>query len=416
MLLPGHTANAVEALVQGAGWFVVHAHGVAAATAGSHVAGSGGGARLAAAVHGSVAASSVGGSSVGASSAVHSAGGSAAGAGAARVVHAGGAGAARVGSAGAGRPGVGHSGASTAGASTVSAGSLLLQVVLGLGVIVAVVLVGSRFVRGRSTGGVAGAVGGRRRGVVTVLGRQTLGKGVSVAVVEVAGRAYLLGVTPSAIRRLGETDAELVAAAADRQGSGAVSGSASIGVLAGSLSGTVGRLASRVASARAAMPSGVTARASGTPGVSAVPSMPSAAPGTSGLAVAGRARAAKPMRRRSHVIEMVTAEGPKVSRTEAARHSATSAAPGGAHGDVPGGSSGSVPKIASGGMSTGALGRSNRAGRRVSGATGPTPGRISLHRSGTGKGSARATTRGARPAPTWTSAIEHLRERTVRRA
>ncbi|MDA8268259.1 MAG: flagellar biosynthetic protein FliO [Actinomycetota bacterium] len=368
MVLPGNTANAVETLVQGAGWLVAHAHahGVVGATANGHVAGSGGGARLAAAVHRSVA------------------------------------------------------GSSATGASTVSAGGLLLQVVLGLGVIVALVLVGSRFVRGRANGGVTGAVAGRRRGVVTVLGRQTLGKGVSVAVVEVAGRAYLLGVTPNAIRRLGEADAELVVAAADRQGSGAGSGSASIGVLAGSLSGTVGRLASRVASARTAMPSGVTARASGTPGVTAGPSKPSAAPRTPGPAVAGRLGAANPMRRRSHVIEMVTAEGPKGSRTEAASRSSTSAASGGAPGTAPGSSSGGAPKLASGGVSGGmspdALGRSNRAGAPAAGGTGPAPGTISLHRSGTGKGSARVTTRGARPAPTWTSAIEHLRERTVRRA
>lgn len=96
---------------------------------------------------------------------------------------------------------------SSAEAPTVSAGHMALQLLLGLGVVVGVVYAGSRLVRGRTRGsGPAGSVG-RRRGVVQVLGRQALGKGVSVAVVQVGERAYLLGVTPSAVRRLGEVNA-----------------------------------------------------------------------------------------------------------------------------------------------------------------------------------------------------------------
>jgi flagellar biogenesis protein FliO len=89
------------------------------------------------------------------------------------------------------------------GAQTVSAGSLLLQLVVGLGVILGIIALVSRLLRGRFTPGRAMA---RSKSALTVLGKQTLGKGVSVALVQVAGRAYVIGVTPHGVSRVGEID------------------------------------------------------------------------------------------------------------------------------------------------------------------------------------------------------------------
>ncbi|GEM_PF-1305264 len=93
--------------------------------------------------------------------------------------------------------------------NTVSASSLFLHLVLGLGVVLGLLAVLARLARGR--------VGGRgavplRRSPIAVLGRQSLGKGVTVAVVQVGERAYLLGITPTAVRRLGTLAPEELAA------------------------------------------------------------------------------------------------------------------------------------------------------------------------------------------------------------
>ena len=94
--------------------------------------------------------------------------------------------------------GTGH-GSSTA--QTVSASSLLVQMVIGLVVVVGLIKVGSRLLAGRA----GKAVGpGRRTGPVTVLGRQSLGKGVQVAVVSAADQTYLVGVTQQQVTMLGE--------------------------------------------------------------------------------------------------------------------------------------------------------------------------------------------------------------------
>jgi len=201
-------------------------------------------------------------------------------------------------------------------APSVSAGHMLVQLLLGLGVVVGLLYVGTKVVRGRSGGSGLGQAG-RRRGTVTLLGRQTLGKGVSVAVVKVGERAYLLGVTPTAVRRLGEADAAGLVELADAPGTANRVGAAGFGEggagLARLASSLVGRVSPRLADRL--NPGGRDAWAGETP------SVPSEG------------------RRSAQVISI-----------------------------------------------------------------------------GTGNGSARITTLGGeRPAPTWTSAIEHLRERTVRR-
>jgi flagellar protein FliO/FliZ len=102
--------------------------------------------------------------------------------------------------------------AATATAPAVSAGHLLLQLLLGLGVVVALVVGCSRLLRGRS--GASRLAG--RRSPLRVVARHSLGKGVSVAVVELGDRAFLVGVTPSSVRRLAETDAAALEAATAR--------------------------------------------------------------------------------------------------------------------------------------------------------------------------------------------------------
>src|SRR5690349_8212580 len=51
-----------------------------------------------------------------------------------------------------------------------------------------------------------GGVGRRGSGNLSVLNRQSLSRGSSVAVVQVAGRALILGVTDTQVSLLGETD------------------------------------------------------------------------------------------------------------------------------------------------------------------------------------------------------------------
>jgi len=95
------------------------------------------------------------------------------------------------------------SGAGGQTASTVSVTSLLLQLVIGLGVVLGIIALVARLLRGR-----AGlAMGARRQGALSVLHRQSLGKGSGVAIVRAAGRVYLLGITQQSVRRIDELDA-----------------------------------------------------------------------------------------------------------------------------------------------------------------------------------------------------------------
>ena len=91
------------------------------------------------------------------------------------------------------------------GAQSVSASSLLVQMVVGLVVIIFLIKMASKFVQGR--GGRSLGHKPRSQGV-TVVGRQSLGKGVQVAVVAAGQRTYLLGVTPQQVTLLGEIDGD----------------------------------------------------------------------------------------------------------------------------------------------------------------------------------------------------------------
>lgn len=205
-------------------------------------------------------------------------------------------------------------------APTVSAGHLLFQLVLGLGVVLAIVLGAKRLLHGR--GSSLAGLGASRRSPIRVLGRHSLGKGVSVAVVQFGDDAYLVGVTPTSVRRLARTEAARLAAAEDE----APTGSRRVDPSATTLGRALGRISPALAAHLAPSPAG---DGRPTPGRRTLP------------ARAGTDAA---------VLDLV----PVIRSSEP-----TSA----------------------------------------------------------GDGTARAATpRGARPAPTWTSAIEHLRERTVRRA
>lgn len=83
-------------------------------------------------------------------------------------------------------------------AKPVSATSLFLQLMLGLAVVLGIIWVVSRVLRGR----VGATVGKRRTATLAVLGRQPLGKGVQVAIVKAGAETYLLGVTAHQVTRL----------------------------------------------------------------------------------------------------------------------------------------------------------------------------------------------------------------------
>jgi flagellar biogenesis protein FliO len=90
-------------------------------------------------------------------------------------------------------------------AHTVSAWSLLGQLVIGLAVILFIILVATRFLRGKG-GRLAGV--GRRQMLVSVIARQSMGKGVSVVIVRAGTATYLLGVTQHQVTRLDQLDPE----------------------------------------------------------------------------------------------------------------------------------------------------------------------------------------------------------------
>ena len=86
------------------------------------------------------------------------------------------------------------------GAQTVSAGSLFLHLIIGLVVVLGLVALATKVVR-RSTG-----LQARRQAPLAVLGRQSLGKGVSVAVVRAGGDTYLVGVSQHGVNRIARMD------------------------------------------------------------------------------------------------------------------------------------------------------------------------------------------------------------------
>ena len=86
----------------------------------------------------------------------------------------------------------------------MSGGSLLgvlLRLVFSLGLVLALMAFAGRALRNRQLGG--GGAGPRRSAArIEVLGRQTLGRNVGVAVVRVADRAMLVSVTEGSVRLL----------------------------------------------------------------------------------------------------------------------------------------------------------------------------------------------------------------------
>jgi flagellar protein FliO/FliZ len=106
------------------------------------------------------------------------------------------------------------------GAQSVSASSLLIQMVVGLVVVVVLIKLASRFVRGRNGPALGRA---RQQGAVAVVGRQSLGKGVHVAMVMAGQQKYLLGVTQRQVTLLGQVEAdEIVVAEAQDPAVGAL--------------------------------------------------------------------------------------------------------------------------------------------------------------------------------------------------
>ena len=86
----------------------------------------------------------------------------------------------------------------------MSGGSLLgvlLRLVFSLGLVLALMAFTGKALRNRQLGG--GSTGGRRTAArIEVLGRQTLGRNVGVAVVRVADRAMLVSVTEASVQLL----------------------------------------------------------------------------------------------------------------------------------------------------------------------------------------------------------------------
>lgn len=90
----------------------------------------------------------------------------------------------------------------SATAGSVSFAGLLLQLVVGLGVVLGIIWVATRVMRGR----VRGSSASRRAGAISVVARQSLGKGVSLAVVRVGDRPFLVGATPHSVHKIEELD------------------------------------------------------------------------------------------------------------------------------------------------------------------------------------------------------------------
>ena len=83
-------------------------------------------------------------------------------------------------------------------AKSVSATSLMFQLVIGLGVVLGLIWVAAKIMRGR----VGMSPAKKRTAPLAVIGRQPLGKGVQIAVVRAGTQTYLLGVTAHQVTRL----------------------------------------------------------------------------------------------------------------------------------------------------------------------------------------------------------------------
>nr|WP_269204801.1 flagellar biosynthetic protein FliO [Motilibacter deserti] len=82
---------------------------------------------------------------------------------------------------------------------------MLLRLFLSLGVVIALMWLAAKVLRG--------SMGGKNTGALEILARQQLSRGASVSVVRVADRALVVGVTENTVTLLTETDLELIQAA-----------------------------------------------------------------------------------------------------------------------------------------------------------------------------------------------------------
>ncbi len=96
----------------------------------------------------------------------------------------------------------------------MSATSLMFQLLVGLAVVLVLIWLASKVARGRFA---KTARSKRSDAVMTVLNRQTLGKGVHVAIVRAGSETLLLGVTAHQVTRLAELSSDIAELAASEQ-------------------------------------------------------------------------------------------------------------------------------------------------------------------------------------------------------
>jgi flagellar biogenesis protein FliO len=99
---------------------------------------------------------------------------------------------------------------------TGNVGALAIRMIISLGVVLGLMWLAARILSGRNgTRGVLRPAGGRRTGrarpvaAIQVLGRTSINKTASVAVVEACGRTLVLGVSPQGVSVLASDDAPL---------------------------------------------------------------------------------------------------------------------------------------------------------------------------------------------------------------
>ena len=155
------------------------------------------------------------------------------------------------------------------GAQSVSAGSLFLHLIIGLVVVLGLVALATKVVR-RSTG-----LQARRQAPLAVLGRQSLGKGVSVAVVRAGDDTYLVGVSQHGVNRIARMAPEATAAF-------------TVPTLRATQPAGAGRSLSLIGTKRRRLPPGAEPPASGGAGPR------TAGPRTAGPAAASAAAASRP--------------------------------------------------------------------------------------------------------------------------
>jgi flagellar protein FliO/FliZ len=91
---------------------------------------------------------------------------------------------------------------------------LLGRLIVSMGVVMAVMWMAAKVVKGRNLGGFGGLTGNRRNGPkpkIEVLARQAFGKGASIAIVRAGGKDLVVGVTDQRVTVLAEADAKALA-------------------------------------------------------------------------------------------------------------------------------------------------------------------------------------------------------------